>query len=43
MGEREYLDKGEALKRLSESEGSQENIWAEHYDDAMAILSMRLR
>jgi hypothetical protein len=24
-------------------EGSQENIWAEHYDDAMAVLSMGLR
>jgi hypothetical protein len=88
MSEREYPDKGEALKRLSEPEGdhelhttlermkerhphlwevlhrvhlthdadpskveewrsapegSQENIWAEHYDDAMAVLSMGLR
>jgi hypothetical protein len=24
-------------------EGSQEDIWAEHYDDAMAVLSMGLR
>ena len=88
MGEREYLDKGEALRRLSEHEGdhelhntlermrehhphlwgvlhrvhlahdadpskveewrrapegSRENILAEHYDDAMAVLSMGLR
>ena len=88
MGERDYVARAEALKRLSEPEGdhelhsvlermkvhhphlwevlhrvhfsqeagpsqledwrrapdgSQEDIWAEHYDEAMGVLQMSLR